>query len=172
MNGVRAAQLADATAIAAVHVQAWEEAYTGLLPDAVIAARDYNRRLAQWSRMLGENYDTFVAEDDGVVGFIQAGPQRDAELASMGYDGEILALYVLRRAQRLRIGRALMDAAFAALQRRGCRGASLMVLEGNAPALAFYQHCGGTFLSRRPDHLEDGTGVIDLVYGWRPLPAS
>ena len=82
-----------------------------------------------------------LAEQNGsIVGFSASGKQPDA---SLPYSGEILALYVLRRAQRLGIGRALMATSAGDLLSRGHVSAMLWVLEANTPARCFYASLGG-----------------------------
>ena len=70
---IRPALLADAAAIAEVHVQAWRETYRGLMPDAVLAGLSVEKRVRAWSEMLaaGPQAPTIlVVEDAGrIVGF-------------------------------------------------------------------------------------------------------
>ena len=79
-----------------VHVEAWREAYAGLVPDAVLAAsRSASSARRCGAMRLAKGGAVHLAEQDGaIVGFGSSGPQRDA---SLPYSGEIRALYVLRR---------------------------------------------------------------------------
>src|SRR5262249_61423242 len=96
---VRTATVEDAPAIARIHVDTWRSAYRGLMPDAIIESRSYQRRLDRWSETLrradGDSEGVFVAlADDGrIAGFASGGPARDADL---GYAGELYTLYVLQ----------------------------------------------------------------------------
>ncbi len=93
-------------ALGVVHVQAWREAYTGMVPDNVLAALDPAQRAGRWRDGLARGLVVQLAEqDDAIIGFGSSGKQFDP---SLPYSGEIRAIYVLRRAQRLGIGRALM----------------------------------------------------------------
>jgi hypothetical protein len=49
---VRRAALADAAAIAGVHVRAWRAGYRAIVPDAVIAAQSVSERTGQWQGWL------------------------------------------------------------------------------------------------------------------------
>jgi len=77
-----------------------------------------------------------VAELDGkIVGFSCYGAQNA--------QGEIFAIYLLREAQRLGLGRKLMDATIARLD--NCDPIILWVLKGNDRAIGFYEHYGFRF---------------------------
>ena len=51
---VRLATLADAEAIARVHVLTWQTAYRGLVPDDFLDALAIDRRTETWRNMLGD----------------------------------------------------------------------------------------------------------------------
>lgn len=50
---VRDATLADATAIASIHVRCWQHAYVGIVPQALLDSLDVVQRRAMWDRALG-----------------------------------------------------------------------------------------------------------------------
>jgi hypothetical protein len=90
----RAAELADAMAVARVHVRSWQVAYRDLLPD------EYLDQLRPEDR--AQRYDfattdpqrpqTIVAVETGLIrGFATTAPSRDPDM--VGY-GELCALYV------------------------------------------------------------------------------
>lgn len=173
---IRPATTQDATALARVHVQAWQESYAGLLPDAVIAEHSIASRTLSWQRILayaalpGSSF-VCVAEMDGlIVGFASCGAQRDDRLRAEGYTGEITALYLLRSAQRRGFGRWMLAVLAQHLMARDHAAASLWVLEGNAPARAFYERLGGAVISRRVEGRAD-LAVADVAYGWRDVKA-
>jgi len=165
--GIAPAMPADAGEIGAVHVQAWREAYPGLVPDSVLARLDVADRAALWTRVIGGDGITLVARDANgdIVGFISAGTQRSPALP---FAAEIGALYVLRRAHRQGVGRRLMAAAARALLGRGMDGASLWVLDGNAPAIAFYSALGGHRVGRRNLQGREWDGT-ETAFGWNDL---
>jgi len=48
MNLVRPMTLADAERVAEIHVQAWQVAYRGILPDEILDAIKLEERVALW----------------------------------------------------------------------------------------------------------------------------
>jgi hypothetical protein len=54
---IRPATLADAAAIAKVHVEAWRETYRGLVPDSVLAGLSVERGVRAWTDMLAYIWD-------------------------------------------------------------------------------------------------------------------
>ena len=55
---VRGAEQADVPSIAQVHVQAWRETYTGLVPQEVLDTLSLEERAAMWRGALGEKNAT------------------------------------------------------------------------------------------------------------------
>lgn len=162
----RRATVADAAALGVVHVQAWREAYAGLVPDVVLASLDPAQRARMWQDGLARGLAVHLAELDGaIVGFGSSRPQRDA---SLPHSGEIGALYVLRSAQRRGIGRTLMAAMARDLLARGHPSATLWVLEANTQARRFYDSLGGKPLVRREEQ-RDGFAAVSIAYGWEDL---
>jgi ribosomal protein S18 acetylase RimI-like enzyme len=171
---IREAAPPDAPGIAAIHVGAWRETYPGLVPDEMLAALSVEQSTAFWSGFLDDpppGAALFVVEEaDELVGFACSGAQRSPDLGQAGFDGEVAALYVLRRRQKLGLGRRLMHAMAARLQAQGRQGASLWVLRDNAPARRFYEALGGLEVGARREIREAWT-LDELAYGWRDLPA-
>lgn len=172
MTTLRKATVHDAQQLAAVHVAAWKETYTGLLPEALLSSLSVEGRSAMWAQILGEPTafgDTvvFLAEDQGVViGFGACGRQRDQQLSAQGFDAEISALYVLRSHQHQGIGQDLMRAMATELQSGGFAAIALWVLRENAAARRFYQRLGGEILGEKEDQRGDTT-LVEVAYGWR-----
>ena len=141
---IRPATPTDAPAIGGMHAQAWTETYQGIAPPALYAEMsDPARRRAAWARIIGAERmpeSTFLAEEGGaVIGFINVCAAREAAL---GAEGEVAALYLLRRAQRRGIGTALLRRGAARLVEAGHRSAGAWVLDANAGARAFYAATG------------------------------
>lgn len=116
---IRAAQPDDAEALAHLHLDVWEDAYTGLMPPSVFADRraDVAARVTTWEEILSASgaskvaATTWVAEDsDGLVGFVSVGPPRDNE---MEHDEEVWALYVRASSWGTGLGHALLHTAVA-----------------------------------------------------------
>ena len=171
MIAIRAASEADAGAIARVHVASWNETYTGLLPDVVIANNSEERRRALWTRVLGEGTrDVFVAtRDDAIVGFVSGGamPATIRGRAPIpDYDAYVDALYVLAASHGRGIGRALMGTLALRLRERGFRALALHVVADN-PAVRFYERLGARFLHAEP--IGGGDEGLQAAYGWSDL---
>lgn len=141
---VRVAVVADAAAIAAVHVASWRGAYVGLIDQTFLDSLDVAEFAARRERSLAEPLAGgchFVAEAGGaIVGFAVAGPTRDD--ADNAVVAEVYAMYALPSAWGTGAGRALMVACIAFLKERGFREATLWVLTGNTRARRFYEAAG------------------------------
>lgn len=80
---VRRATTADAAGIAAVHVQAWRETYTRILPTGALDDLDPTARAEVWTGIIDDGRtDVVVAERDGtIVGWASSSAGRDAGAA-------------------------------------------------------------------------------------------
>ncbi|QGY02063.1 GNAT family N-acetyltransferase [Methylobacterium mesophilicum SR1.6/6] len=171
---VRRAGPEDAAAIAAIHVAAWHETYTGLLPDEMISTLTVEVRQAWWAQLLSNPPATrggaaYVAEFGGKsVGFGTCNAQRSEVLAAAGFDGEISSLYVLRAFQGRGVGQALLARMATRLQRAEYRAAGLWVLRESEVARRFYERCGGLSLDGEVGLRVQGR-FTEVAYGWRDL---
>lgn len=167
---IRPAVLADAGAIAAVHVRAWRESYQGIVPERLLAGLSVARRAAGIAARLADATDptaTFVAIEIGcgIVGFGVCGPVR---IGPPGYRGEIHALYLVDSAKRRGIGRRLMARMAAWLAGHELSPALVWVLAGNHAARAFYERLGGVPVGTKVLEL-DGEHLPEAGYGWPGL---
>jgi GNAT superfamily N-acetyltransferase len=142
---IRRAELSDAPAIADVHVRSWQAGYRGFLPDDLLDELSVERRRRDWETWLGstaESTVTLVADDgDSLAGFCTvAVPARDDDAGPAA--GELPALYVDPERWRSGMATRLLAAALDLMRERGCREATVWLLEGNAPALAAYAKHG------------------------------
>lgn len=111
----------------------------------------------------------FVAEHkDKTVGYVSVGNQRDKGLSAVGFSSEITAIYVLKSAQRLGVGRALLQHGFHHLLSRNHVSTALWVLDSNENARGFYQAAGGHLVSER-EELRSGATLREVAYGWPDL---
>ena len=117
-----------------VHYQTWLETYTGLIDEAFLA----NQTLEKCQTIARKWPDnTLIAELDGkMVGYCCYGKEDSGA-------GHIFALYLLKEAQGIGLGRKLMNAAMDRLSE--CCPITLGVLEGNQQAIGFYEHYGFRF---------------------------
>ncbi len=161
---IRQARVADAEAIARVHVESWRGAYRGLLPDEVLAGLSVERRRAQWEQFVGDPASrVLVAEDEGaVVGFVYVGPSRDEPGAA-----ELYAIYLDPARWDRGLGRELMERGVEAMRELGYAEATLWVLDTNERARRFYDAAGWR-LDGAEKTEEIGQPVTEVRYR-RPL---
>jgi ribosomal protein S18 acetylase RimI-like enzyme len=165
---IRPAQLGDAEAIGRVHVQAWQETYRGLMPDAYLDAMSAEERAQRWREVIPKATDNrqgfAVALDEAgtIVGFAGCGPPRLKELAS---NGEIYMINIINSGKRRHLGTRLMLAMAEQLEALGATSAGLWVLEANAPARAFYARLGGT-PGAMIEHERGGAVLMDVSILW------
>lgn len=168
---VRLARAEDAAAIARVHVETWQSAYAGIIPDDYLVRLGnlLERKPRQAALAPTVRETTLVADVDGdVVGYASFGPARRAGLRlEQRFDAEIYTLYVLPDYQGRGLGGKLLRRAFRALDARGCSGVIVWVLEAN-PSRYFYERMAGSSVARRTERFA-GADLAELAYGWHEL---
>jgi GNAT superfamily N-acetyltransferase len=138
----------DADALARLHVDVWDDAYTRLMPEEILDERrdKVAERADRWRDILAEEKATWLAEDpDGLVGFSGSGPARDNDV---DIDLELYALYVRASHYGTGVGYALLEQAI------GDRAAYLWVLAGNDRAIRFYERQGFRLDGTEDEHDE------------------
>lgn len=143
---LRDATAADAAAVAEIVVTTWRAAYTGMVPDDVLAGLSVPEHQARWETWLPVEPPSFcLVAGSPPVGFVAGGLQGD---------GEIYTLYVLPSAWRRGVGATLLAAATARLRDAGATAAGLWVLRDNTPARSFYEALGWTATGQeRPERM-------------------
>lgn len=160
---VRPATVADADAIAGVHIRSWQSAYRGMLPDDYLDTLDPAERTARWRRQL-EHPDwgtTWVAvDDDTVVGFLSIGPSRDEDADSRTL--EIYTVYLEPALFGSGAARALMRTALAEVPPRST--VTLWTATENERSRHFYRRHG--FAPDGTERTEDigGTELPEVRY--------
>jgi ribosomal protein S18 acetylase RimI-like enzyme len=139
---IRPALVADAGAIAAVHVRSWQAAYAQILSADYLASLSVAERARRWAEILQASESaTLVAMAEGsVLGFVSFAHSRDQ--AAPPKRAEIWSLYASPEAWDHGVGRGLLASALASLQAQGFSETSLWVLSGNARAIRFYGAAG------------------------------
>ena len=157
------ATLADARAVARIHVDAWRAAYASVLPADFLAALSVDERQTMWRESIAAGTPTLlVARDHGAVaGWLSVGPSRDGD-APAGR-AEIWALYVDPGRWSTGTGRALWAHAGALLREQGCTTCSLWVFARNERALRFYRAAGFVQESPVAKTFELGGAAIEEV---------
>jgi GNAT superfamily N-acetyltransferase len=140
---IRAPHPADAAVIAEVHIAAWRETYSHLLPADFFSASYIAGRQRLWRHVLAEPRDDMtvrVAEIDGeIVGFAWVGPGEGQGAEPPPRDRLLYAIYVLARHHGTGTGQALLD------ETVGEGPAMLWVAKENPRAVAFYLRNGFRF---------------------------
>jgi len=158
---LRESRHSDIPALAALHVQTFNETHRGGRPGG--PALELRER--QWQESF-ERRDgmrlCYVVEDDRgeLVGFAK-GTSHDGSVP--GYAGELDKIYVLQRVQRRGVGQRLL----CAVARRFLeQGITSMLLFGDAanPSNGFYERFGA-------ERLYSERGEFHGGYGWRDLHA-
>ncbi|MEV6712986.1 GNAT family N-acetyltransferase [Lentzea sp. NPDC051208] len=129
---VRLAVTSDAPAVASVHVQTWQAAYRGLVPDPVLDDLSVEERSSMWERAIPRGGVWVGLADDAVAGFCAVGPSSEPDAAFQLY-----ALYVLPSAWGTPLGYELARAALGAEQ-----DVVLWVFDDNPRARRFYERLG------------------------------
>ena len=156
---IRELTVADAAAIAPVHIRSWQAAYRSVIAQPHLDALDVDQRTAMWSGLLStpnEGARLAVEIDDELVGFLVGAR------ASKSTDGagEIYSIYLDPDHWRAGLGSTLLAEGVAELQRTGAIPLVLWVLDGNERALRFYEAHGWR---------ADGATRDDLI-GDQPVP--
>jgi ribosomal protein S18 acetylase RimI-like enzyme len=135
---IRSARPQDALDIATIHVEAWQVAYRGIVPDEFLRGLSIEQRHAVWRQNLEAGKSlTWVAEDgDRALGWISAGRSRDVDAKQA--TGEIWAVYVDPLHWSKGVGRALCATAEQGLRTQAFTDLTLWVLKENERALRFY----------------------------------
>jgi ribosomal protein S18 acetylase RimI-like enzyme len=140
---LRRATSRDAAVVGRIHVESWNVAYRGIMPDDVIAKTDLAYRTQFWAERIADpDWPVFVIEEGGeCVAFCQMIASRDPD-DDPKQVGHITSLHVLPHLRGRGHGRALMDHVLAEFTRRGFAAVTLWVLEQNRAARNFYEHYG------------------------------
>ncbi len=178
MIAIRKARIADAVAIAAVHVAAWRNTYPGILPDSYLAKLSVSRQAVHYDQAIRGGTGVLVAIASGadvapgnaarIVGFTTAGKARRSEIGGQVLgEGEIETLYVLDDWRERGVGRRLLRAAAAHLAEGGCKSAFLWVLRDN-PSRWFYERLGGRSVAEASIQVA-GQGLVQTAFVWDPI---
>src|SRR5579872_3700497 len=139
---VRSSTPGDARAIATIHVEAWQTAYRGIVPDEYLDSLSIDSREPVWRKILlaAETSTWVVEESDVIVGWISAGRSRDTDGGSLA--GEVWAVYVAPAFWGKGVGRSLYARAEQHLRAEGFNAVTLWVLKDNERAVKFYHSIG------------------------------
>jgi ribosomal protein S18 acetylase RimI-like enzyme len=152
----------DLESLAALHVETWQAAYRGLIPEPLLAKVDLEHGRRRLVSRLGQDPPrVLLVEDQGAaLGFCRFGPAKgESEIA------EVFALNVAPAHWRGGHGRRLLDGAHQRLAAEGFREAWLWVLEGNQRAREFYEAIGwAPDGAHRVEGEAEGAALAELRY--------
>ncbi|HXP64239.1 MAG TPA: GNAT family N-acetyltransferase [Steroidobacteraceae bacterium] len=167
---IRAAEIADADAVARLHTRSWQSAYRGILSDDFLQGPLAENRRMLWRARLSESVsgDQFVLvdEQEGAIrgfacAFLRADPEWDCLLDN---------LHVLPDLKGRGLGRHLMGAvARRVLHANSAGRLHLWAYELNLGARRFYERLGGAITARVTEPAPDGSEVNALRYCWSDL---
>lgn len=143
---------ADAEALAHLHLDVWDDAYTGLMAQGILDDRREKvaERVERWRAIVSQEVPPLVALDNaGPIGFASVGRGRDNDT---DIELEVWSLYVRRAWWGTGVGYALLE------QTLGDQAAYLWVLAGNQRAIRFYERQGFRLDGTR-DEQEEGLHV-------------
>ena len=143
MIEVRRAELSEVDAVRQIGVTTWPVAYAGLASEEFITdgiAQWWSAEVVEWG--IRNGITLVAAEGDHLVGMVGLGREDD--------NWVMWKLYVLPEHQGKGIGKALLDAAIAALP-EGTTELLLDVLVTNEKAIGFYRAHGFTEARATPD---------------------
>lgn len=163
---LREARPDDAAAIAHVQVETWRTTYRGIVPQRYLDTLSVEWRAQTWERILDASESSHCAfavqaDEVGIVGFANGGPERNGDPV---YTGELYAIYILDAFHGLGFGKRLVQAVAERLQAQGHSAMLLWVLSDN-PARRFYESLGGQLLRFQPIEI-GGASLQEAAYGW------
>ncbi|WP_373974092.1 GNAT family N-acetyltransferase [Chitinibacter sp. SCUT-21] len=163
---IRFAQKHDAAAIAALHVQSWQQTYRGTLSDDYLDHHAAGERLAQWRQRLAsptpQQRVWLLEQDHQLIGFCCAYLNHDARWGSY-----IDNLHVAQAAQGQGLGSLLLaKAAQAVLDEYMHQGIYLYCNQSNTAGRYFYERRGAQCEGEHEWLAPDGSRVATLRYVW------
>jgi ribosomal protein S18 acetylase RimI-like enzyme len=142
---IRIAEKSDAKAIAKIHVDTWQSAYVGHIPQDVLDGLSVKHRTNVWTDILSKaKTSTFVVtKENEIVGFVNVGSTRDNDKNSK-VTGEIYAIYLDPNTHGEGFGRELFKKAVEYFKECNFSEFTLWVIETNTSTRGFYEAMGMT----------------------------
>jgi GNAT superfamily N-acetyltransferase len=162
----RRATTADAGGIALVHVDGWQRAYRGLVPDAYLACRSSLGREDFWRGELeleaADRKPWVALDNERVIGFADGGMARDDELDTA--TGEVYTLFVTPECWEKGIRSQLVRHVARDLREHDFERAVFWVLEADLIMRAFAEYIGWRPDGATRDEDCGGATVVHLRY--------
>ena len=138
---IRKASMDDVNDIARIHVNSWQEAYKGLMPQRFIESYTFDKRHKLWTNIIErELAAVFVAvSHDECLGFLCVGQLKSME-DTQTY--ELSSIYINSSYIGVGIGQSLYKECEKYLLVRGAEQVTVWALDSNKRALNFYAKLG------------------------------
>ncbi len=160
---IRLARPDDAGAIAAVHDDAWRNAYRGVIPGKALEAMVERRGPRWWARAIERRTRIVVLSFGGVIaGYASYGRNRATKLP---FGGEIFELYVKPEYQGIGLGKRLFTAVRRDLAGNDIKSLVVWALADNEMACGFYRRLGGQLVDRSSERFDD-VSIDKLAFAW------
>lgn len=160
----RQANISDARGIAQVHVDTWRTTYAGIVPDAFLRDLSYERRERQWQSFYEKpeprSHLWLAVDGDTTVGFSSGGLERHAE----EHEGEVYAIYLLKRYHYKGIGKELFLRSVASMHADHFTSIMVWALADN-PTCEFYRRMGGQEFSEKFESI-GGEKLKEISFRW------
>lgn len=156
---IREAAGKDVSALASLHVDTFKETH-GDHPNAPT----YHLREYQWQKLFDEKDKSWFClviekEDNSLIGFAKGQPYDHADHSQ--FAGELNKIYLLRKYQRLGLGKKLVCKVANEFIQRGINS-MLLFGEANNPSNKFYERMGAEKLFAKNGEFHGGYGWTDL----------
>jgi GNAT superfamily N-acetyltransferase len=153
-----------------LHVRAWQGAYRGIVPDAILDGLSIEARVEFWARAIAQTMSEpqrevriWVVEEAGrVVGLATTRPCPDPDVTPGS--GELHSIYLAPEAWSHGIGATLLGVVVDDLRARGFAPLVLWVIEGNRRGRRFYERLGWAPDGGRQPIDFDGVLVDEIRY--------
>lgn len=166
---IRTASPSDAEQLARVHIQAWQEAYTGIVPQSYLDQLPLKlaERIDMWNLILANPQRwCWVAENpEGLVGFVLFGPPREPNYETYI---ELGAIYLLAAQHGQKIGYSLLTTGFCKMHELGYKKSYCWAIENN-PTIKFYLRTGAKFNSQVKQAEIGGKVLNEQAFAWDSL---
>ena len=166
----------DSFGIAKVHVDTWNSTYKGLISEKILQRRTYEVSQRRWHDRIARLIDKeiiYIAENDygEIVAFIMAGTEKYNLIGTLqdlnDYEGELMAIYVLKEYQKKNIGFRLLSLVVKYFLSKNINSMIVWVLKEN-PSKGFYKRLGAKYIGAKYLNL-DGELYLESAYGWSDI---
>jgi len=166
----------DSYEIAKIHVNTWTSTYKGLISEKVLQRRTYEVVQRRWHDRIARLTDKeiiYIAKNDygEIVAFIWARTEKFNLTGTLqdlnDYEGELMAIYVLKEYQNKNIGLRLLSLVVNYLLSKNINSMIVWVLKEN-PSKGFYKRLGAKYIGDKYLDL-DGELYLESAYGWSDI---